>query len=63
MDSPLAALLEFEMLHGVRHIDISAVDTGIAEGSVQEGAGGSDEGMAGQVLIVTGLLADHNDAR
>ena len=63
MDPSLATLLELEMLHGVRHIDIGAVDTGIAEGSVQKDAGGSDEWMASQVLFVTGLLTDHNDAR
>ena len=63
MDPFLATLLELEMLHGVGHIHVGAIDTGIAEGSVEKGAGGSDERMAGQVLFVTGLLADHNDAR
>jgi len=63
MQPPLAALFEFEMFDGVRHITLRAVDAGFLETLVEETAGWSDEGSAFQVLLIAGLLTDENHAR
>ena len=63
VDASLAALLELEVFHGVGEIDVATVDARIAERSIEKRAGGPDKRQASQVLLVTGLLTDHNNAR
>src|SRR5581483_212219 len=53
----------FEVLDGVRDVRRAAVDAGLVECAVEHLAGGADERLAGQVLLVAGLLADEHDLR
>jgi hypothetical protein len=48
------------VLHRVGHVDARAVEAGLGEGAVEELAGRADEGVAGEVLVVAGLLADED---
>src|SRR3954468_9659984 len=59
----LAAQLPLEVLHGVGDVEMLAIDAGLAERLVQQPSGGPDEWQALLVLLVTGLLAHHHDAR
>ena len=61
MDTPLAALLELEMLHSIRDVYVVAVDTGVSESTVQETARRSQEGAFRKVFFIAGLLANHDD--
>ncbi len=63
VDALLAARLEFEVLHRIGDIGALAVDAGIAERPVEHASGRSDEGLAGQVLAVAGLLAHEDEVR
>jgi hypothetical protein len=62
---PRAARIGFpsEMLDRVGHVQATGIEAGLGEGSTQQRAGGSDEGLAIDVLGVTGLFADENYAR
>lgn len=55
----------FEVLDGIRHVDVVAVDTGCVQRAVEQLARRADERMAGFVFRVTGLFADehHSSAR
>ena len=63
VDPSLAALLEFEVFHGICDIDVGTVDTGIFEGSLEKRASGTDEWTPGEILFIAGLLTDHNNTR
>src|SRR6185295_6277915 len=63
VNAPLAARLEFEVLHGIRDVDAGAVDAGLGERAVEHLPGRSDERLAGQILLVARLLADEHDPR
>src|SRR6185312_13791845 len=60
MDARLAALDEAEVLHHVGDVNTAAIDSGFTESVVEDAAGGTDEGMSGEVLEVAGLLADQH---
>jgi hypothetical protein len=57
VDAHLAPGPELEVLDGVGHVDLAAVDAGGLEGPVEELPGGAHEGLPGPVLLVAGLLA------
>src|SRR5688500_17015420 len=59
----LAAALELEMLDRIGDVDAAAVDAEFLQRAVEQLAGGTDEGMAAEVFLVAGLLADDEDAR
>src|SRR6185369_777421 len=59
----LAALQEFEVLHRVGDVVAHPRDAGVLERAVEELARGADEGLAGEILAVAGLLADEHDPR
>jgi hypothetical protein len=52
-----AVLLEFEVLHHVRHIDIAPLDARLRQCTIQDGSGGSHERVALQILLVARNLA------
>ena len=58
VDAPLSARLPLEVLDHVRDIGVRAVDAGLRERFVEEAPRRTDEGPAGEVLTVAGLLAD-----
>ena len=63
MDAALAARLELEVLDGVGDVSRLAIDAGVAEGAVEQLAGGTDERAAGKILLIAGLLADEHQRR
>src|SRR5438270_8271664 len=63
MDAAFAARLPFEMLDDVRNVDGLAIDARFREGFVEQRAGRTDEGMAAQIFLIAGLLADEHDRR
>lgn len=63
MHAPLTARLPFEMLDGIRYEHGAARDAGFAQSIVEQLSCRADEGLAGAVLAVSGLLADHHDGR
>ena len=54
---PLAALFELEVLDRMGDEDVAAPDAGVVQRPVENAAGRPDEGLAGEVLLVAGLLA------
>src|SRR5262249_59755234 len=62
VDPPLAALLEREVLHRVRHVDARPVEPGLGERVVEHAARRPDEGPPLPVLVVPRLLPYHDDA-
>jgi hypothetical protein len=61
VDPALAARLPFEVLDGVRDVGELPVDPGRVEPLVEDAPGGADERLAGQILLVPGLLPDEED--
>src|SRR4051812_42813539 len=61
VDALLAARLEFEVLHGVGHVDRGTVDPRLFERRIKQPTRGPDERAPGDVLLVAGLLADEHD--
>ena len=61
MDAPLAARGEFEMLDRVGDIDARAVDPRLAQRPVEHLPGRTYERLAGEILLIAGLLADEHD--
>ena len=59
--APLALRLPLEVLHGVGDVDVAPRNPGFGQGLVQDLARRADEGMAGLVLLIAGLLADEDD--
>ena len=57
----LAALDVLEVLDGVGDVSFGAVDADFGQRTVEDLAGGADEGAALQVLLIAGLLADEGD--
>ena len=62
VEAAFAALLELEMLHRVRDVNVGARQAGALERLVQNAARGPDEDGARAVLGVAGLLADQKQA-
>jgi len=60
VDAPLAALLEAEVLDGVRDVDLVAVDPRELEGAAELASRGADERAPLAVLAVAGHLADEH---
>src|SRR5262245_54866147 len=63
VDASLAARLPFEMLDGVRKVDLRAVDAGLAQRLIQDGPSGSDERSSGTILLIARLLTDEHERR
>src|SRR5262249_46246287 len=63
VDAPLPAGLPAEVLDHVGHVGLRAFDGGLLERPLQELAGRADERSAGEVLLVSGLLADEHHQR
>src|SRR6267143_2738152 len=63
MQPSLALGLPLEVLDGVGHVHLGAIDAGRLERLIQHPAGGSDEGLALPILAVAGLLADEHRSR
>ena len=61
VQADLSARHKFEMLHRVGDVDLVAIDAGFGQRTVEHLAGRADEGMAGEVFLVAGLLADQHD--
>src|SRR5438045_3579111 len=51
------------MLHDVGDVHDSAIDPRLLERAIEQLAGGADERMTGEILLVARLLADQHDAR
>ena len=62
MDAPLAALGKFEVFHGVRDVDLFAIEPGFLHRFIQQPPGRPDERMSLAILFVAGHFADHHDS-
>src|SRR5262249_10879800 len=60
VDAPLAARLPAEVLHHVGDVSVRSLDAGLGQCSLQQLAGGTDEGPSREVLVVSWLLADEH---
>src|SRR5690348_12721443 len=58
VNSALAAFLEFEVLDGIRDIDVIRIDSCVGQGSSEDLAGRTDKGMTLPVFFIAGLLSD-----
>ncbi len=63
VNAPLAAFLEFEMLHCVGEINVRAWDARLAQCAIQQPASRSHERTASQILFIARLLADQDQVR
>src|SRR4051794_2917812 len=63
MNAAFAARLPFEMLHGVSHVDVAAIDARFFERAIEQLAGGPDERLSGEIFLVAGLLAEEQQLR
>jgi len=65
VNAPLSSLrsLPFEMLYHVGDVDVGTIDASFDQGFVEQASCGSDEGMAGLVFAVAGLLSHEHDLR
>src|SRR5256886_2783758 len=61
VQATLALGLPFEVLDGVRDIDMRAVDARLLERLVEHASGGTDERFSFPVLAIAGLLAHEHD--
>jgi hypothetical protein len=61
VDPSLAAHHVREVLHDVREVDVVADKAGLLDRAIEERACRSHEGLAGKILLVAGLFADHHD--
>jgi len=62
VNSPLAALLELKVLHGVGEVDVRTFDSRLIEGAVEKRPRRANEGTSGQILFIARLLSDHHNA-
>ncbi len=60
MNSPLAAFFEFEMFYCISDINYRPVDPCFDQGLIEQLARRPHERPAGEIFLVTRLLADHN---
>ncbi len=60
VDAPLAARLPLEVLHDVGDVGPAPLDPGLLERLVEQASRRPDEGMAAEVFLVAGLLADEH---
>jgi hypothetical protein len=51
------------MFDSVRNVYIRTVNARVFERAVQQAAGWPDEWLSGEIFLVAGLLAHHDDAR
>jgi hypothetical protein len=51
------------VLHDIRQVNGVAIDARLLEGAAEQLARGTDERMTGNILGITGLLADEHDFR
>src|SRR5262245_59092433 len=63
VQTPLAAHLVLEVLDRVGHENVVARDAGLFQRLVQDAAGRSHERLAGEILLIAGLLADQHQVR
>src|SRR5579863_4259483 len=61
MQTPLSARLPLEMLDCIGDIDTGAVHSGLRKQFIEQGSGGPDEGPAGPVFSVAGLLPHQHE--
>jgi len=61
VETPLAGWLPLEVLDGVGHVDLCAVDPGLLERLVEHRARRPDERPSDEVLAIAGLLTDEHD--
>jgi hypothetical protein len=60
MQAALAALLPFEVLDGVSHVNLIACQADCCQAFIEDAASGSDERFALQVLLVTRNFANEH---
>src|SRR6266511_1860535 len=63
VETPLAAHFVLEVLHRVGDESIGAGNAGFFQRRIQDAAGRADEGLAGEILLVAGLLSDQHQVR
>ena len=62
VNTALAALgrLPFEMFDNIRYIDLIAIDSRFLQSAIQQLAGRAHEWTAGEILLISGLLANQH---
>jgi hypothetical protein len=56
MNAPFAARLPFEMLYGIRYLNLFAIDARIFERAIHNFTGRADKRFASQVLLISGSM-------
>jgi hypothetical protein len=51
------------MFHGIRHIDLRAIDPGVAKSPIQKASSRADERVSCGVLFITGLFSHQHEPR
>ena len=62
VNAPFAPLFELEVLHRVRDVHLGTVNLGRLKRTIEYAAGRPYERLAGEIFLVTGLFAHHDDA-
>lgn len=60
MDPPLAPWFPLEVFDGVGNVNFAAIDPRLRQRPVQQHPSGTDEGLAGEILLIAGLLPDEH---
>ena len=60
MDTPFAAPLPFEVLDGVRDVNVVALDPRLLECAIEKFAGRPDKWFSGQVFLISRLFAQEH---
>lgn len=58
-----AAWLELEVFDRVGDMHDAAINAGLRRGGIENLPGRADKRRAGEILLITGLFADHDDPR
>src|SRR5207237_2927275 len=63
VNSALSSRFPFKMLHGVRHVNMAAIDSRFLQSAVHDFARGSDKRLASDVFIIPRLFANQHNWR
>ena len=63
MQAPFAAHLVLEVLHRIGEKNLDAADSGSFQRPVENPSGRTDKGLAGEIFLISRLLADQHQRR
>jgi hypothetical protein len=60
-DAPLRD--EAKVLHGIGQVELSSLESGLPESTIEQRPGRSYKGQPGPIFLIARLFADEHDAR